>query len=48
MNCIIIITGDIFDDNRVYGDSLIFYNRMIKCMADFYPIIIIPGNHDNS
>lgn len=47
MNVIVIITGDIFDNTRIFTpEQYVFCDNFFNDILKLYPLIVIPGNHD--
>jgi len=47
MKCMIIITGDIFDNPNVFTpEQFIFCDKLFNNLLAIYPLIVIAGNHD--
>ena len=46
INTIIVIAGDIFDDNKITTFSFDVAREFIGRLSDIAPVVIIPGNHD--
>ncbi len=47
INCIIIITGDIFDNPNVFTpEQFVFCDKLFNNLSSIFPLIVIAGNHD--
>ncbi len=46
-NCLIVITGDIFDNPNIFTpEQFIVCDKLFNNLSSIYPLVVIAGNHD--
>lgn len=40
------VAGDVFDKKETTPESISFYTKLCRWISEYYPLVVIPGNHD--